>query len=160
TPIWLAPQTQRPDVIWPGFSTEDPNLRGTTGPGGLAVTLDAVEGPGNVEIYMQDGPTANRVFSSVEPLPAWTMGEAQHTHMNWAFGAPGTYRLTFSMSGVVGGRQQSATNDYLFVVGDLAAHTRSAAVELTASAVTADAGEAVLLTGRVTPADAVGAVQF
>lgn len=158
--IWLAPQTQNSEIIWPGFSTEDPRLDGQVQGGKLDVRMLGVEGPGELEIYLQNGPTVNRVFSSTSSLPAWSTGVPQHTHMNWAFTRPGTYTATFEMSGTVGGRPQSAQNDYTFVVGDLDAHTRTTATTLTASTAEAPSGEPILLTAEVTPADAVGAVQF
>ncbi|MDN5856669.1 MAG: choice-of-anchor M domain-containing protein, partial [Actinomycetia bacterium] len=156
--IWMAPQTQDHDIIWPGFSTEDPSLRAAVDPNArLTVTLDTVTGPGDVEV-VQNGPS--RVFSSKDQLTPWTLGVPQHTHMNWVFTKAGTYTLTFSMTGKVDGRQQTATNDYVFVVGDLDAHTQSSSVTLRSSTKDLDAGEAILLTSEVSPADAVGAVQF
>lgn len=153
--IWLAPMVQDPRIIWPGFSTEDPNLRGKAA--SLDFRLVGVDGPGRVEVFM--GPT-DRTFSSTTELPAWRSGVPQHTHMNWAFSRAGTYTLTFQLSGQVDGRQQTAQNDYTFVVGDLAAHTKPTTVALQASKTDLEQGEPVRFTAQVSPADAVGAVQF
>ena len=160
TTIWLSPQTQDHRLIWPGFSTEDPKLAGQVKDNTLAVRLLDTEGPGEVEVYLQHGTDVQRVFSSTVELAPWTIGVPQHTHMNWAFSAPGTYTLTFEMAGTVGGRPQVATNRYTFVVGDLDAHTLSTSTVIAASPKTAAAGEPVTLTATMTPAGAEGAVQF
>jgi surface-anchored protein len=153
--IWMAPIVQDPRIIWPGFSTEDPNLRGKAD--SLDVRLVGVEGPGKAEVFMA---ADNRIFSSTTQLPAWRIGVPQHTHMNWAFTKPGTYTFTFELSGRVDGRQQTARNDYTFVVGDLAAHTRQSSVSLQASSTSVEQGEQVMFTAAVAPAGAAGAVQF
>ncbi|WP_308799351.1 choice-of-anchor M domain-containing protein [Agromyces silvae] len=158
-PVWLAPQIQDHRLLWPGFSTEDPALAGTVHDGRLAVRMLGAAGPGEVEIFLQDGGAVRRVFSSTSDLPSWQTGVPQHTHMNWAFTQPGTYELEFEMRGVVGGREQAAANRYTFVVGDLAAHTRSTSTGLRADRSVAAPGEAVTLVATVAPAVA-GAVQF
>lgn len=158
--IWMAPQTQNHQIIWPGFSTEDPNLSGKVQNNTFQVRLVTTEGPGNAEVYMQDGAQVKRVFSSTASLPAWTIGVPQHTHMNWAFSKPGTYTFTFEMTGVVDGRTQTASNHYTFVVGDLDAHTQTTTTTLTAETRNVTAGESVLLRAALDPAAAAGAVQF
>lgn len=158
--IWMAPQTQIAAVIWPGFSTEHPGLAGRVQDNRFAVRMTDVRGPGDVEVYLQRGTAIDRIFSSTTELPAWTINVPQHAHMNWAFLEPGTYTVTFEMTGVVDGRPQVATNDYVFVVGDLAAHTRDTQMMVAADSDEVDPGEPVLLTAHVTPADAAGAAQF
>ena len=153
--IWLAPMVQNPAIIWPGFSTEDPNLRGKAT--SLDFRLVGVDGPGRVEVFLG---TTGRAFSSTTDLPAWRSGVPQHTHMDWAFSRAGTYTLTFEISGQVDGRQQTARNDYTFVVGDLAAHTKPTSVAFQAGKTGLEQGEPVQFTAQVSPADAVGAVQF
>lgn len=155
--IWMAPQLQDPAIIWPGFSTEDPNLRGKAS--SLTVRLTDVAGPGEVEVFMT-GTGIQRIFSSRTSLPSWTIGIPQHTHMNWAFTEPGTYRLTFEMSGSVDGSSQRASNTYTMVVGDLVAHTRSTNVRLASDRGTILQGEGALLTATVSPRDAAGVVQI
>ncbi|QIM17053.1 hypothetical protein G7067_12590 [Leucobacter insecticola] len=158
--IWMAPQTQNHQIIWPGFSTEDPNLSGRVQGNSLQVRLVRAQGPGTAEVYMQDGAQVKRIFSSTAPLPDWKIGVPQHTHMNWAFSKPGSYTLTFEMSGIIDGRPQTAANDYTFVVGNLDAHTRATTASLTAATRQLAVGESVALTARVDPAAASGAVQF
>lgn len=159
-PIWMAPQTQNHSLIWPGFSTEDPSLTGRIAGNSLALRLIESSGPGEVELYLQDGATVRRTFSSREQLPAWNIGVPQHTHMNWVFSSEGTYTLTFEATATVDGRVQTAVNDYTFVVGDLDAHRARTATTLTVAPEQVDAGMPVVLTADVAPDSAVGAVQF
>lgn len=154
--IWMAPQTQNHELIWPGFSTEDPGLSGQV-QGAIALELIKTSGPGNVELYLQNGAAVTRTFSSSERLPAWTIGVPQHTHMNWVFSAAGTYTLTFQASAVIGGQTQTATNDYVFVVGDIEKHRIQTSTHL---AVNAETTAKVALTAEVSPHNAAGAVQF
>lgn len=160
TPIWLAPQTQDHQLIWPGFSTEDPALAGRIDGSSVSLNLVETEGPGAVELYLQSGSTITRTFSSREELPAWQSGVPQHTHMNWVFTAPGTYRLTFEASARVNGSAQTAQNEYVFVVGDLEAHTQSTETTASAGSHEIAAGEELRIDAQVSPADAAGAIQF
>lgn len=158
--VWLAPQTQNHDIIWPGFSTEAPELTDQVADDTLKVRLQKVEGPGRVEVYMADGVGVNRIFSSSEELPDWQIGIPQHTHMNWGFTKPGTYTLTFQMTGTVAGREQTAQNDYTFVVGEMAAHQQDTEITLKLTETEVEAGTPALLEATITPQEAVGAIQF
>lgn len=156
--FWLAPEVQQDDIIWPGFSTEDPNLRGSAS--SVDVRLLDVDGPGRVEIAQGDGGSVHRLFSSEEDLGPWRLTVPQHVHAFWAFTEPGTYTFTFEVSGSVDGRQQSAQNDYTFVVGDLDAHTQGTHVSIEASSRSVEQGEPVLFTASMEPEAAAGAMQF
>jgi surface-anchored protein len=177
--IWLATQVwSNHDIIWPGFSTEDPKLRGGAVEGNrLKVRLLAVDGPGRAELFLQETFGTTRIFSSQGGLGDWTMDVPQHAHMNWAFTSAGTYTFTFEVEGRVLGKTQRAQNDYTFVVGDLASHTLPTATGFEAEytevlegpeAGRAVLGEPVTFTASVDAAPAsgggsrpaVGAVQF
>ena len=153
--IWLAPQTQNRQIIWPGFSTEDSALRAVAEKQWLKTRLLEVEGPGEVEIYLI-GEDVERIFSSTEQRPDWLIEVPQHTHMNWAFTKAGSYTLTFEMEGLVGGETQRAQNRFTFVVGDLAAHTAETTTTLEADLAAIDPGEAITFTATVEPASAGG----
>ncbi|MBO1902963.1 choice-of-anchor M domain-containing protein [Leucobacter weissii] len=166
--LWLAPQIQNPRVIWPGFSTEDPNLRGRAKGDAVRIRLVKAEGPGKVELFLTELGDVRRTFSSSSSLSAWSTGVPQHTHMNWAFTAPGIYRLTFEAEATVttssgkNPKKQTAENTYTFAVGGLDLPT---ATSFEADDVTPEAGDPVTLTASVRQAgaalpDDVGAVQF
>lgn len=118
TVFWMAPQTQQPGIIWPGFSTESASLA-AHGITAVDLRLKQVNGPGKLEMFTSSAFGVNRLFSSTEKLPDWTLNVPQHTHLNWAFTAEGLYQLTFEATATVSGTKQRAENTYLFYVGDL-----------------------------------------
>jgi putative ABC transporter-associated repeat protein len=105
TRLWMIPQTQRSDVIWLGWNTEElRSLRGS-----LAWTLERVDGPGRVAVF-QTGSfgSADVLFDSRRGRPGTrSLALGVHAHGNWAFSRTGTYKLRFRMS--VGRRSDTAT---------------------------------------------------
>ncbi|NHC14755.1 choice-of-anchor M domain-containing protein [Motilibacter deserti] len=120
--VWLAPEVQGQDQLWPGFSTESVPA-GTLDNNDTTLTLAGVAGPGDVELWQTGtfGAPA-RLWSSDEPGYKSFTRKNVHMHANWAFTAPGTYRLTVRADAAVGGTPVSATGVYTFVVGDLPAN--------------------------------------
>jgi surface-anchored protein len=118
--VHLLPQTEDPNLVWPGWSTE----RLTPGQvAGDAVTwrLRSVDGPGAVALFTTDQFGApSVVFDSDDLVPDQvTVRINTHAHANWAFAAPGAYRLTFEVAADVVGRGSTATTaTYVFLVGD------------------------------------------
>lgn len=100
--IWLLPQVQsdNPDVVWAGWSSE-------TIPAGqfegdlLQWRLVGVDGPGPVQLYETDTFGSPRViFDSADGLPdAESKATGTHSHFNWVFRAAGLHRLRFEVSG-------------------------------------------------------------
>jgi surface-anchored protein len=121
--VWLLPETQDPNLLWPGFSSElfpAGVLAGET----MTWRLLAVDGPGSVFLYDHSSfgvPT--RRFDTADGLPdALQMGVGVHAHFSWAFTARGLYKLTFQVdgTGVGGSARSSGPVQYRFFVGDLA----------------------------------------
>ncbi|WP_282203015.1 choice-of-anchor M domain-containing protein [Kitasatospora fiedleri] len=118
--VYCVPQTQDPAVIWTGWSTQsfapgDVN-------GDLTLTLDAVDGPGKVVLWeWSPFGEPETVLDSRAGLPAhYPVPSNTHQHANWAFTAPGVYRLTFTWSADLNGRGPvSDSSVYTFAVGDL-----------------------------------------
>jgi surface-anchored protein len=118
--VYLLPQTEDRELVWPGWSTE--RLR----PGqvvGDAITwrMRSVDGPGDVTLFTTDqfgGPKV--LLSSSRNGPAETRVRANsHAHGNWTFSAPGTYRMTFEVAAdVVGAGPTVASAAYVVLVGD------------------------------------------
>jgi surface-anchored protein len=119
-PVWVLPETQNPDLLWPGLSTEE-LAPGTFTGDSVTLKLSQVRGPGRFSVFTEGATGAPEVlFNSGDGLPdasALTVGG--HQHANWAFSAPGTYRLTFQVSARLTGGQAvaPATATYLFRVG-------------------------------------------
>jgi surface-anchored protein len=150
SPLWLAPQVADPDILWPGFSTEDPNLAGKLDGNSVNYKLVSAVGPGSVEVFQITGGSApKRWFSSSTRLDPVTFSVPQHAHANWAFSAEGRYELTFTATANVQGVVQSATRSFVFHVGDIAESAVTTEVSLTS--VTADATGRLAATVR-TPA--------
>lgn len=116
--IWLAPMTQDPDVLWPGFSTESVP-EGVLDDDQVGFTLEHVEGPGDVELWVDDvfGAVGERLWSSDEDVKSFTRTTNTHLHANWAFTQPGVYDLTVRATGAVEGVPTADTATYTFLVG-------------------------------------------
>lgn len=135
-PIFLAPQTQIPGVVWPGWNTED-IAPGTVKGDNLTFELTNTKAPegGSVEVFQESLFGVNRVFSSDDPAYSrYTQSTHAHVHSNWAFTAQGVYTLTFKVSGeLADGTPVSDTQDYTFVVGDVPGAQPSAPATETAA---------------------------
>jgi surface-anchored protein len=159
--VWIAPESNPiSGALWPGFSTEGVPS-GYVDADQITLRLNAVTGPGTLHIY-QSSPFGDpgRLFSSIgSDYREWTLNQGSHAHANWAFSAAGTYTLTFIASAVIDGVPISTTQNYVFVVGNVpAAVTTTTTLE--ASTNSSPQGAAVTLTSAVTPANAVGWVEF
>jgi surface-anchored protein len=99
TPLHVVPQTQAPDVVWLGWNTQDPQVVDAIDQG-ASLRLDALDGPGEVFVFLQEGVTGppNVLWDSGEPLPQELWMEVNtHVHANWVFTEPGIYRLDVTM---------------------------------------------------------------
>jgi surface-anchored protein len=97
-PVWLAPESQDPALLFAGWDTESilPGvLRGDV----VELSLVDVAGPGRVEVFQND-PLGQpiRNFSSTEPaFRTLRQSVSTHVHANWVFTALGRYRLAFEV---------------------------------------------------------------
>ncbi|MER5203357.1 anchored repeat ABC transporter, substrate-binding protein [Streptomyces sp. NPDC002825] len=83
------------DVLWLGWAVEGE----VAGDGShVRTTATALEGPGDLHVYLTDTlGTPQVVVDSTDGFGAedsFTLPPEAHTHVNWAFSEPGTYRLT------------------------------------------------------------------
>jgi surface-anchored protein len=106
--VWILPQTQNAALLWPGWNTEDTA-------GAVTLKLESVSGPGRFVLYTTGAFGAPSVkFNSADGLPdTFAVAGGTHAHGNWAFGAAGTYTLTFRA--LASGRD-SGTRTYTVVV--------------------------------------------
>ncbi|MFI5732202.1 choice-of-anchor M domain-containing protein [Kribbella sp. NPDC051587] len=120
--VWMAPESQDPELIWPGWDTETIPA-GALRDDAVDLTLLNAEGPGAVEVfynYDEFTGAVPRVFSSVDPaFKTLHQPVGRHVHANWSFAALGTYRLTFQASAVTaaGVAVTSGPVTYTWVVG-------------------------------------------
>ncbi|MBY8848952.1 choice-of-anchor M domain-containing protein [Saccharothrix longispora] len=97
--VWVLPQVQDREVVWPGWNTQDPSIAEVVGRG-VDWRLHGVEGPGRFELFLTgDFGAPETIFSSERPFPQETGVEAgTHVHGNWVFTAPGAYSLDVEMA--------------------------------------------------------------
>lgn len=118
--VYVIPQTELAGVVWPGWNTQNPQVVERLGRG-VTFTLEAVEGPGEFSLYLENG-----TFGAPEVL--WTSDATDpqdifvepnvHTHANWVFTAPGAYYLTVrAHAELADGTVVSDTARLLFAVG-------------------------------------------
>jgi len=118
--VWVAPQTQDPDVVWIGWNTQDPTVMQTVDRG-VTLSLRAVEGPGIMTTYLQSGsfgaPQVLWDSRVAEAQPVW-VDVNTHTHANWVFTAPGVYLVELTAEAdLIDGSHVSDTQRLRFAVG-------------------------------------------
>ena len=120
-PVHVLPQVENPDLIFLGVGAEEVEL-GLFENDEVSFSLRAVFGPGEFAAYSVDGfgtPTVH--FNSRDGIGATDRVLVQaggHSDMNWAFSAPGEYRVTFEAEGTLagGGALASGPIDFNFSV--------------------------------------------
>lgn len=118
--VHVVPQTQHPDVVWIGWNTQDPEVM-TTIDRGVTLSLDAVQGPGDVTVYLQSGsfgePDVLWDSREEESQPIW-VDVNTHTHANWVFTKPGVYLLQLTAAAdLIDGGTVSDTQQLRVAVG-------------------------------------------
>lgn len=121
TEVHVLPQTQDPDVVWVGWNTQDPEVMNTI-VRGATLSLEAVEGPGELFVYLNDGsfgePQVLWQTPVAEPQPLW-IDVNTHTHANWVFTEPGIYLVHLEMTAdLQDGGTASARDVLRFSIGD------------------------------------------
>ncbi len=119
TPVWVLPQVQDPDLLWPGWETLSLPT-GVFAGGTIRLSLVGAEGPGRVSVFVNDAfGGAQVLFRGDDGLPdAIEVGDHVHAHANWAFSATGRYTLKFQADATLtdGTPVSSPVVDYTFVV--------------------------------------------
>jgi surface-anchored protein len=119
--VHVVPQTQDQDVIWLGWNTQDPEVMRTVDRG-VTLSLTAVDGPGDLLVYLQDGgfgePDVLWDSRLAEAQPLW-VDVNTHTHANWVFTEPGVYSVAVeARADRVDGTEVSDTGVLRLAVGD------------------------------------------
>lgn len=143
-PVHVIPQTQKPNVVWLGWNTQDPAVTATIDRG-LTMRVGPVSGPGRAWLFLQSGTFGKPLLladSSAAPGDVW-IDSGTHVHANWAFSAPGAYTATVTFSGTTtAGEAVSATTTLRFAVGDSASASEALAKAAPAEAPSASGNEA------------------
>jgi surface-anchored protein len=115
-PVWILPQVQDPDLVWPGFGTEEIES-GVFQNDSVKVTFALVAGPGDVTIYTEDafGLPGDVLVDSGDGLPDTVILPAgDHLHANWAFDEPGHYWLVVAATGKLAAGGQTVADAGLY----------------------------------------------
>ncbi|MGI5149643.1 choice-of-anchor M domain-containing protein [Plantactinospora sp. CA-294935] len=119
-PVWILPEAQDENLLWPGLSTEELETGVFSGD---AVTLSVVRvvGPGQLAVYTENAVgQPNVLVDSGDGTPdAIGLSVADHLHANWAFDQPGTYTVKVKATATLaasGQRVSSETVNLRFVV--------------------------------------------
>ncbi|CAL9573745.1 hypothetical protein SUDANB95_04849 [Actinosynnema sp. ALI-1.44] len=112
------------DVLWLGLRVRgDGEQRGATRTSEVRLTATAVEGPGKLVAYLTESLGKPVVYfdsgDGLSDVDSTTLPPAAHTHLNWAFTAPGTYRLTLRAALANAGGEQVPLGEstFTFAVG-------------------------------------------
>ena len=142
-PVHVIPQTQKPNVVWLGWNTQDPAVTATIDRG-LTMRVGPVSGPGRAWLFLQSGTFGKPLLladSGAAPGEVW-IDSGTHVHANWAFSAPGAYTATVTFSGTTtAGEAVSATTTLRFAVGDSASVSEALAKAAPAEAPSASASQ-------------------
>jgi surface-anchored protein len=121
-PVWILPEVQNSNLLWPGLSTERINsgvLQGNQ----VQYHLESVSGPGDFHMYNSTafGGVTIRYTTDAAFPQTLTAPINTHAHYSWAFSEEGTYTLTFRATATLANGTQisSPSVPYTFVVGPL-----------------------------------------
>ncbi|SDE16172.1 choice-of-anchor M domain-containing protein [Glycomyces harbinensis] len=115
---WVLPRTQTTGLIWAGWSTEDLTLADFGGSLNAELVDAVTPAGGNASVY---DATTGVVRFHTDPAcnASGTAITESHHHPTWVFTEPGTYELTFQVTGThaVDGAVTSPEITYTFDVG-------------------------------------------
>ncbi|MGO1316687.1 MAG: TIGR03773 family transporter-associated surface protein [Cellulomonadaceae bacterium] len=115
--VWQVPQTQNPNLIWLGWSTEA--LHRGNARGSVQWTIDSISGPGTLTVYTSGvfGGVQETVFANGGSK---SIGLGVHAHANWDFSAEGIYRITSTQTiTLANGQRSSDTETLTIAVGNV-----------------------------------------
>ncbi|MFD3842038.1 anchored repeat ABC transporter, substrate-binding protein [Streptomyces sp. NPDC058642] len=108
------------DVLWLGWAVEGEVAgEGTQ----VRTTATGLEGPGDLRVYLTDTLGRPKVYvdsrDGFDDSDSFALPPEAHTHVNWAFSEPGTYRLTVEgRTETLDGRtEEFGSGTFTFAVG-------------------------------------------
>lgn len=125
--VYVLPQTQKTQMVWLGWNTQDPAVTKLI-QGGVNMRIEQVKGPGRSWLILQEGTFGKpKVLadSAASAQDIW-VDTNTHVHANWIFSKPGIYlvKVSFKATGV-DGKTYQATTTLRFAVGDATSTTNA-----------------------------------
>lgn len=125
--VYVLPQTQKTQLVWLGWNTQDPAVTKLI-QGGVNMRIEQVKGPGRSWLILQEGTFGKpKVLadSAASAQDIW-VDTNTHVHANWIFSKPGIYlvKVSFKATGV-DGKTYQATTTLRFAVGDATSTTNA-----------------------------------
>ncbi len=122
--FYLLPMTQNPDVIWPGYNTQDIDYSLIDGTVDLHIEPTSAPTGGHMGMFLVKG-LGNEIENLLSTKDGDTVIEtayATHTHTNWAFTKPGIYTFDtwYSAKAKNGTALTSAKQTLTIAIGDAA----------------------------------------
>lgn len=120
--FYLLPQTQKSDVIWPGYNTQDVDYSKYSSTVDLHITPRKVPEGATWGLFLTSGigSSFDTLVNSLTKDYTIETTYAAHTHANWAFSKPGIYELEMSYTATAkdGSKVASAPQVLTIAVGD------------------------------------------
>ena len=125
--VWTLPETEIADLLYLGIGTSG-IAPGTFQNNQIRLELHHLTGPGYFALYNVDSigspivhmNSRDGIDPALDALALSAVGG--HVHVNWAFSAPGTYRVGLAASGRLAASGQTNTSpvvEYTFIVEDI-----------------------------------------
>jgi len=124
--LWTLPETENPDLPYLGIGTSG-IAPGTFANNQIRLHLRSLSGPGHFALYNIDPfgtpiihmNSRDGIAPAADSIPLSAVGG--HVHVNWAFSAPGTYRVGLGASGRLANGQTNTSPvvEYAFIVQDV-----------------------------------------
>jgi len=119
---WILPAVENEELLFLGLGAEEIES-GLFVDDALSMELVSVQGAGDFALYSLDGfgnPLVHmNSADGIGPADAVALVAGSHSHLNWAFNAPGTYLIGLRASGTLADGNQPVTSEvayYTFTV--------------------------------------------
>ncbi|GAA1643904.1 choice-of-anchor M domain-containing protein [Actinoplanes couchii] len=118
-PVWILPEIQNEDLLWPGIATEEIEA-GVFAGDQVTLKVEKVTGSGQVAVFTEDAVgTPDVLIDSADGLPdALPLATGTHLHASWAFSKAGVYLIKVRATGTLvdGSTVTSEPETYRIVV--------------------------------------------
>jgi surface-anchored protein len=111
-PIWILPEVQDPNLLWPGFGLQAVPSE-VFAEDDVEIRLVGMEGPGHFFLYQADAlgdPIVS--FSTRDGLDLLSLKAGDHLHVSWGFTEPGHYHVSLQAVAQLAGGGESSSDVY------------------------------------------------